>query len=89
MYLLDEGTDVWRPVQARSLGHGRFRIVSENRNPEDEKWQFTSGDVVRCEMEDLMDGTASAANLVAVEKVETRGTAEPAVQPDGEDAAGC
>jgi hypothetical protein len=35
--LLDEGVDVWRPVSAETLGEGRYRIVSENTDPEDEK----------------------------------------------------
>jgi hypothetical protein len=32
--LLDEGTDVWRPVQAMQINRDTFRIVSENSHPE-------------------------------------------------------
>ena len=88
VYLLDEGTDVWRPVDGQSLGQGAFRIVSQNPHPEDEKWQFATGDVVRCEIKELMDGAARVARLVAVEKIEAHGTAEPAAEPDGEHTAG-
>jgi hypothetical protein len=38
VYLLDEGTDVWRPVEAMQLTEGVYRIASEPA--EDEKWQF-------------------------------------------------
>ncbi len=47
--LLDEGTEVWRPVEAIALENGTFRIVSENPHPDDERWQFTNGQVVCCE----------------------------------------
>lgn len=62
VYLEDEGTDVWRPVQALRLEDNLFQIVEENPDPEDEHWQFCTGDVVRCR-EDYL-GT-----LIAVEKV--------------------
>lgn len=68
VYLLDEGVDVWRPVQAEPLGQGNYLIVSANPHPEDESWQFVQGDVVRCERKELMDGIARVSRLVAVEK---------------------
>ena len=85
VYLLDEGTGVWRPVQGEPLGQGAFRIMSENPDPEDEKWQFATGEVVRCETKELMHGTAKVACLAAVEKIEDG--AEPRVQRDAEDRA--
>src|SRR5687767_1892191 len=36
--LLDEGVDVWRPVHAEILPHGRYRIVTENTDPDNERW---------------------------------------------------
>src|SRR5438093_814646 len=36
--LLNEGVEVWRPVQAEQLPGGRYRIVSENSNPEDARF---------------------------------------------------
>jgi len=58
--ILDEGTEVWRPVHAEILSAGRYRIVSV---PDaDEKWAFGSGAVVLCE-ERTFEGTP---HLVAV-----------------------
>lgn len=36
MPLLDEGTDVWAPVEAEDLKSGRYRIVGAT--PEDQQW---------------------------------------------------
>jgi hypothetical protein len=66
VYLLDEGTDVWRPVEAVHVGEDRYRIMSVNVDPEDERWQFSTGDVVRCSRRALSGGPA----LVAHERVE-------------------
>ena len=55
--LLDEGVDVWRPVKAEVLGGERYRIISENTDPEVEKWEFKIGEVVHCTEKELMDGT--------------------------------
>lgn len=67
VYLLDEGTDVWRPVEAEELGNNRYRIISKNNKPEDEKWEFMTGDIVRCESKVLKD-TEARACLVVVSK---------------------
>jgi hypothetical protein len=48
VYLLDEGTDAWAPVQAQSLGDGRFRLIGSM--PEDQEWQFAPGAVVNVEV---------------------------------------
>ena len=66
IYLVDEGTDVWRPVDAEHLSDNRYRIVTPNANPEDEHWQFQTGTVVRCEWRTLSGGR----QLVAVEPLE-------------------
>lgn len=65
VYLLDEGVDVWRPIQARCVGESQYRILSRNVSPEDEHWEFSTGDVVRCVSKAFDDGEA----LVAVERL--------------------
>jgi len=64
MYLLEEGTDVWRPVQAEHMSGDLYRILSVNTDPDCETWQFQSGDIVKCEMRKLSGGP----QLVAVER---------------------
>ena len=66
IYLLDEGTDVWRPVQALELDDGSFRIPSDAQVPDGETWEFNPGDTVRCEDRQLSDGKVA---LVACEKL--------------------
>lgn len=66
VYLENEGTDVWRPVMALPLGNDLYQIITENTNPDDENWQFSRGDIVRCKEKAFANGT----NLVAVEGVE-------------------
>lgn len=38
VYLLDEGVDVWRPVDAEIVAPDWYRILSENENGDDEHW---------------------------------------------------
>ncbi len=64
--LLGEGTDVWRPVQAVWVRGEVFRIVSENANPEDEQWEFSTGELVRCILREFSGGEHG---FVAVERV--------------------
>lgn len=59
--LLDEGVDVWRPVEAEELHDSVFRIISENPNPEDEHWEFSPQSIVRCEWRDLSEGPSLVA----------------------------
>jgi hypothetical protein len=61
VYLLDEGTDAWRPVDALPLGNSMYRIVSRNQCPEIEKWQFDPGTIVKCESRELSDGSSLVA----------------------------
>jgi hypothetical protein len=65
--LLNEGVDVWRPVQARPLGQGLFRIVGLDADVSDEAWQFPAGAVVRCEMKTF---SGTQVGLTAVERQE-------------------
>jgi hypothetical protein len=67
VYLLDEGTDVWRPVEAVHLGDNRYRITLVNVDRSDEHWQFSKGDIVRCSRRVLSGGPA----LVAHERVQS------------------
>lgn len=49
--LLDEGTDVSRPVEALALGDGLFKILpTPNYDAQDETWEFPPGSVVRTEI---------------------------------------
>jgi hypothetical protein len=61
--LLNEGTAVWRPVAAEALGSGLYRIVSPDPDPNNEVWEYKSGQVVRCIRQTLSGGEV----LVAVE----------------------
>ena len=63
IYLVSEGTDCWRPVEAVQLENNWFRIASTA--PEGEEWEFLCGDVVKCEIRDFSSGSSS---LVAVGK---------------------
>lgn len=54
MPLLDEGTDVWRPVKAEAHPGGRYRILGHV--PQDEQWRFAPGSFVLCEPKTLSDG---------------------------------
>ena len=72
VYLLDEGVDVWRPVKAVHIRDTVYKIVSENPALEDEKWQFSTGDLVRCEFKPLSEAEGYQDELVAVEKIEEK-----------------
>lgn len=57
--LLDEGVEVWVPVKARPQGGEGFRLPSIA--PEDEKWKYAPGSIVRCRLRDLGDGPVMVA----------------------------
>ncbi len=61
--LLDEGIDVWRPVEAERLGPDVFRVTGAI--PDGEVWAFQPGEVVRCQEKKLSDGT----HPIATEKL--------------------
>ena len=63
--LLDEGTTCCRPVEAEPISDGRFRILSENLDPEDEKWEFPSGSIVKCEERENEEGCILIAVALA------------------------
>lgn len=62
MPLLNEGVDVWRPVEAMKINDIGY-MVTENAPP-DEEWAFQPGHILRCEELQLSEGR----HLVAVAK---------------------
>ncbi len=70
--LLDEGVDVWRPVQAECVSGNIYRILSQPYDRSVESWQFEPGDVVICEMVESSDGRI----LAATRKVDPRDASE-------------
>ena len=52
--LLNEGVDVWRPVEATPLTSDTYRV--EGGMDEDEEWEFTPGTIVRCEWKTFSGG---------------------------------
>jgi hypothetical protein len=62
MPLLNEGVDVWRPVEAMKITDLGY-MVTENPPP-GEEWVFQPGHILRCEERQLSDGR----HLVAVTK---------------------
>ncbi len=66
--LLNEGTDVWRPVEAKHIEGNIYKIISKNETESDEEWMFSTGDYVRCEEKKFQDKQKSS--LAAVEKIE-------------------
>ena len=52
--LLDEGTEVWRPVSASRASEGVYRLTGK-QEPE-ERWEFDPGSLVRCAPKTFSDG---------------------------------
>jgi len=48
---------ICEPVKAEHLRGNLYRIVSENADPENERWEFQTGDKVRCKRSRFDDGT--------------------------------
>jgi hypothetical protein len=59
--LLDEGVDVWRPVQAERVSYGVYRIVDQPHDRDIEMWEFGPGEAVVCELIESSDGQILAA----------------------------
>ena len=62
MPLLNEGVDVWRPVEAAPLSSDTYRV--EGSMPDEEEWAFAPGSIVRCESRTFSGGEKG---LTAVE----------------------
>jgi hypothetical protein len=67
--LLDEGTEVWRPVHAEEVGPLTFHF--DDQVPSEELWEFPAGSIVRCENR-VLSSSGPARVLVAVEIVTGR-----------------
>jgi hypothetical protein len=52
--LLQEGTRVWRPVEATQVTSDLYEL--QGSVPTDEIWAFQPGDVVRCRWHTFGDG---------------------------------
>ena len=64
--LLEEGTDVFRPTRAVSLGDDHFKILpTEHYDPEDELWEFPPGSVVRAESKEFAGRNVILAGSLA------------------------
>ncbi len=61
--LLNEGVDVWRPVEATAEENGIFRL-SPDEPDASEEWEFAPGSRVRCELRDLGNGPVPVACLI-------------------------
>ena len=62
MPLLDEGTDVWRPVPAWKIDRDTYIVLRpEWYDADDENWEFPPGSTVVCETKTITDGTILAA----------------------------
>jgi len=57
--MLDEGMNVLRAVRAEHLGRDFYVIVDEM--PADEKWEYSTGQVVRCKKKNLSSGKGLVA----------------------------
>jgi hypothetical protein len=62
--LLAEGTNVWRPAQARHIQGSVYELLGNI--PADEKWQFHPGQLVEC-VEQVFSGGGSG--LVALRPI--------------------
>lgn len=52
--LLNEGTDVWRPVSAIRVAADTYVLLRpSDYDPEDEDWEFLPGEVVVCEVREM------------------------------------
>jgi hypothetical protein len=63
--LLNEGTDVWRPVTAEPLDGRLCRLLGPM--PDDEQWAFLPGAVVVCEQQTFPDGNQRAVAVMLID----------------------
>ena len=65
--LPDEFAAVWCPVEATQVRDDLYRIVEVNSDPQDTRWAFNTGALVRCRPTLTRDGKQTI--LVAYEQV--------------------
>ncbi len=71
--LLNEGTDVFRPVSAVSLSANVFRLLKpEDYDAEDEEWEFLPDSTVRCDEKSVSEQRILVAVELADGAVETK-----------------
>jgi len=71
VYLLDEGSDAWRPVLATQVRGSTDRILEQPYDRSDEAWEFEPGASVECEQRRLSGAFGlEAVCLVAVRRVD-------------------
>jgi hypothetical protein len=63
--LLDEGIDVWRPVEADLLRGEIYRVSEQPYDRESEVWEFEPGDVVVAELTESSGGPMLAATRLS------------------------
>ena len=63
MPLLDEGVDVWRPVDGVRLADSTSRILGPM--PNQERWAFEPGTIVNCEWKTFADGVGGMTAISA------------------------
>ena len=62
VFLLNEGTDTWRPTTARRVDDVTFNLLpTPNYDPGDEEWEFVPGTTVQCELRTLSCGPVLVA----------------------------
>ena len=72
--LIGEGVEAWRPVEAERIDNECFRISGVGRDHTSEVWEFTEGELVRCEGRTFSGGSSG---LVATRKVERPSFTQP------------
>ena len=78
VYLVGEGTDVWRPTRGRRVAPMTFELLpTPGYGLAGEKWQFVPGTVVQCE-ERVLSGDRV---LVAVRRVAVPPSGGPKAPP--------
>jgi hypothetical protein len=60
---------LWQPVEAQHQHGSCFLVLESSADPEHEYWQFQSGDVVHCEMNEFYEGETG---LFAVSKCQCK-----------------
>jgi hypothetical protein len=63
--LIDEGVEVWRPVQSRRLSADTYLILNQEYDRNLESWAFEPGTVVRCQARKLNGQEILVASEVA------------------------
>ena len=66
--LLNEGTEVWRPVRAVPFDSETYLLFPDQTVPESEEWQFLPGQIVRCIHRSFSGGQLGMAAVALAEE---------------------